>query len=57
MGLRYGYGAGDCPVTERVSECLLRLPFYNDLTIDELKMIVEAVCYYRFPNSRPVVGE
>jgi len=31
MGRRYGYGKGAFPVTERVSERLVRLPFYNDL--------------------------
>jgi dTDP-4-amino-4,6-dideoxygalactose transaminase len=32
MGLGYGYRAGDLPVTEDVSDRLLRLPFYNELT-------------------------
>src|SRR5215208_265126 len=32
MGRRFGGRAGDCPVTEDVSDRLLRLPFYNDLT-------------------------
>jgi len=32
MGCRYGGQPGDCPVTEDVSDRLLRLPFYNDLT-------------------------
>ncbi len=47
MGLRYGYRAGACPITERVSDCLLRLPFYNDLATHELERIVEAVCSFR----------
>jgi dTDP-4-amino-4,6-dideoxygalactose transaminase len=32
MGKRFGGKQGDCPVTEDVSDRLLRLPFYNDLT-------------------------
>lgn len=43
MGQRYGGKAGDCPVTERVSDCLLRLPFYKSLTDDDLERIVAAI--------------
>ena len=43
MGKRFGGRAGDCPVTESVSDRLLRLPFYNSLTDDELERVVEAV--------------
>lgn len=43
MGQRFGGKPGDCPVTEEVSDRLLRLPFYNDLTDDELAEVVEAV--------------
>ncbi|MBN2185130.1 MAG: dTDP-4-amino-4,6-dideoxygalactose transaminase [Candidatus Krumholzibacteriota bacterium] len=32
MGRGFGYGEGDIPVTEDISERLLRLPFYNELT-------------------------
>lgn len=31
MGRKFGGKEGDCPVTEEVSDRLLRLPFYNDL--------------------------
>lgn len=40
MGQSYGGKAGDCPVTEDVSERLLRLPFYNAMTDDELADVV-----------------
>ncbi len=43
MGQRFGGQRGDCPVTEDVSDRLLRLPFFNDLTDDELAEVVEAV--------------
>jgi dTDP-4-amino-4,6-dideoxygalactose transaminase len=43
MGQRYGGKRGDCPVTEDVSDRLLRLPFYNDLTEADQAMVVEAI--------------
>jgi dTDP-4-amino-4,6-dideoxygalactose transaminase len=32
MGRKFGGERGDCPVTEEMSDRLVRLPFYNDLT-------------------------
>jgi dTDP-4-amino-4,6-dideoxygalactose transaminase len=43
MGKRFGGKPGDCPVTERVSDCLLRLPFYNSLTEAEQEEVVAAL--------------
>jgi dTDP-4-amino-4,6-dideoxygalactose transaminase len=43
MGKRYGYEAGDYPVTEVISDRLLRLPFYNQLMPDEQDQVIEAV--------------
>lgn len=43
MGRRFGGKPGDCPVTEDLSDRLLRLPFYNSLTESELADVVEAV--------------
>ncbi len=43
MGRRLGGKPGDCPVTEDLSDRLLRLPFYNSLTESELADVVEAV--------------
>lgn len=43
MGHRYGYGPGDCPVTEDLSRRLVRLPFYNDMTDDELDRVIAGV--------------
>jgi dTDP-4-amino-4,6-dideoxygalactose transaminase len=48
MGRRYGGEVGDCPVTERVSDQLIRLPFHNALTEEELQQVVEAVQEYEF---------
>ena len=43
MGRRFGGQAGDCPVTEDVSERLVRLPFYLDLTEAEQERVVAAI--------------
>ena len=36
MGKKFGGAKGDCPVTENISDRLVRLPFYNDLNIEDL---------------------
>lgn len=43
MGQKFGGKEGDCPVTEDVSDRLLRLPFYNDLTEADLARVVAAI--------------
>jgi dTDP-4-amino-4,6-dideoxygalactose transaminase len=43
MGQRFGGQQGDCPVTEDVSDCLVRLPFYNDMTEAEQARVVAAI--------------
>ena len=43
MGLRFGGKAGDCPVTEDISDRLVRLPFYNDLTEEEQSFVVDKI--------------
>jgi dTDP-4-amino-4,6-dideoxygalactose transaminase len=49
MGQRFGGRAGDCPVTEDVSDRLLRLPFYNDLTEADQAQVVDAI--QAFPGA------
>jgi dTDP-4-amino-4,6-dideoxygalactose transaminase len=40
MGRQFGGKVGDCPVTEDISDRLVRLPFYNDLTeLDQATVI------------------
>jgi dTDP-4-amino-4,6-dideoxygalactose transaminase len=46
-GKEFGGKAGDCPVTEDVSNRLLRLPFYNDLTDADLDRVVAGVLSFR----------
>ena len=48
MGKRFGGRTGDCPVTERVSDQLVRLPFHNALTSAEQERVVETILGYDF---------
>lgn len=43
MGRGFGGEVGDCPVTEDISDRLLRLPFYNDLTEGEQARVIAAL--------------
>lgn len=43
MGLGFGGQPGDCPVTEDLSDRLLRLPFYNSMIADEQTRVIEAL--------------
>jgi dTDP-4-amino-4,6-dideoxygalactose transaminase len=42
-GLKFEAAPSNCPVTEEVSERLLRLPFYNDLGESEQDQVIAAV--------------
>jgi dTDP-4-amino-4,6-dideoxygalactose transaminase len=43
MGKEFGGRQGDCPVTEDISDRLLRLPFYNSMTDDEQSQVIAAL--------------
>lgn len=47
MGMRFGGKPGDCPVSEKAGDCLVRLPFYNDLAASDQARIVQAVREFR----------
>ncbi|HJR80954.1 MAG TPA: dTDP-4-amino-4,6-dideoxygalactose transaminase [Anaerolineales bacterium] len=47
MGQRFGGRSGDCPVTERVSDQLVRLPFHNALTGAEQEQVIDLL--HKFP--------
>jgi len=51
MGKRMGYSAGMLPVTEQVSERLLRLPFYYQLTEAETDRVVASI--FEFFGVKP----
>ncbi len=48
MGRSFGGREGDCPVTERVSDRLIRLPFHNVLTGAEQEQVIEAILEFKF---------
>jgi len=43
MGQRFGGRKGDCPVTEDISDRLVRLPFYNGLQREDQEFVCEAI--------------
>lgn len=43
VGKKLGGKEGDCPVTEDVSDRLIRLPFYNDLTEEDQARVVASI--------------
>ena len=47
MGRRCAAREAVCPVTEQISESLIRLPFYNRLTEDEQAQVIEAIHEFR----------
>jgi len=48
MGKKFGGREGDCPVTEKASDQLLRLPFYNELTEQEQEYVIEGIKKFSF---------
>lgn len=47
MGCRFGGKEGDCPVTESVSDRLLRLPFYNDLSKEDQDRVIAEIIWFK----------
>jgi dTDP-4-amino-4,6-dideoxygalactose transaminase len=48
MGMSFGGKMGDCPVTERVSDQLIRLPFHNSLTSSEQEQVIDLIREFSF---------
>jgi dTDP-4-amino-4,6-dideoxygalactose transaminase len=48
MGQRFGGKASDLPVTESVSDRLVRLPFHNGLTSSEQEQVIEVIREFSF---------
>jgi dTDP-4-amino-4,6-dideoxygalactose transaminase len=46
MGQQHGQAEIDCPVTVDISDRLVRLPLYNELTDSDLDRVVRAVCEF-----------
>jgi len=43
MGKHFGGKPGDCPITEDISDRLVRLPFHNGLSSSEQELAIEAI--------------
>jgi dTDP-4-amino-4,6-dideoxygalactose transaminase len=56
MGRSFGGREGDCPVTESVSDRLLRLPFYYDLTAMDQARVIDAVRSFRTKRTQTFAG-
>ena len=57
VGQTLGYPAGDLPITEAVSDRLLRLPFFFELTNDEIDEVADAMLeFYGFTQARARVS-
>jgi len=50
MGARFGGQVGQCPVAEDLSDRLVRLPFFNDLSETDQDSVIEAVMEFH-PSS------
>jgi dTDP-4-amino-4,6-dideoxygalactose transaminase len=48
MGQKFGGKVGDCPVTEDISDRLVRLPFFNTLTDEEQAKVVKTIMQFNF---------
>ena len=47
MGKHFGGKPGDCPVTEDISDRLVRLPFHNGLSAPEQEQALEAILEFK----------
>jgi dTDP-4-amino-4,6-dideoxygalactose transaminase len=54
MGRKFGGYENQCPVTESISDRLVRLPFFNDLTESEQRETIEAVKSFRIAVAEKV---
>ncbi len=47
MGINFGGKQGDCPVTEMMSDRLVRLPFYSGISTEDLQRVVKAATTFK----------
>jgi dTDP-4-amino-4,6-dideoxygalactose transaminase len=47
MGKKYNYRESDLPITENISDRLVRLPFFNDLEMNDQNRVIDAVSEFR----------
>lgn len=51
MGQALGWQPGDCPVTEAISDRLVRLPFYTDMTWADQEYVIDVISHFQ-PTSK-----
>ena len=56
MGHKFGAREGGCPVSADLSERVLRLPFYNDLTESDQARVVSTVTSFRVRRSSAIAS-
>ncbi len=44
MGKRVADAKNQCPVTVDISERIIRLPFYTELSIEDQQYVIEKIC-------------
>jgi len=54
MGRKIGSPEVECPVTEEISDRLIRLPYYNTLSQADQEQVIEAVLSFKAPKPRQV---
>jgi dTDP-4-amino-4,6-dideoxygalactose transaminase len=47
---RWGGRSGDCPVAEKASDCLVRLPFFTSMTEGEQNEVIKAIEAFDIPG-------
>jgi dTDP-4-amino-4,6-dideoxygalactose transaminase len=53
MGIRFGGRAAQCPVTESVSDRIVRLPFFTGMTDSEIDTLIAAIKTISIPIGKP----
>jgi dTDP-4-amino-4,6-dideoxygalactose transaminase len=48
MGQGFEYKPGDFPMTEKISDQLIRLPFHNALTSHDLEQVIDTIMEFKF---------
>ena len=47
MGIKYGGKPGACPVTEKMSDCLVRLPLWNKMSPEQVETVIGTLLGFR----------
>jgi dTDP-4-amino-4,6-dideoxygalactose transaminase len=53
MGREFGGKIGNCSVAETVSASLLRLPFYNGMSVEQQNYVIQKIRQYKVKNRIP----